>query len=475
MRRKRFVAGAERTDLSRTSMLRAGGLFCGGETREASREAAGECSPGRKPWVKRGYGALAPARYIFFLRGNLCFAIVPLLILLGCARDSGEKEPAVPVQVVSVEQKTIQHAITAEAILFPLQQAAITSKISAPVKKFYVQRGNRVHQGQLLAVLENRDLSAAAQENKGTYDQAQAAYATTTASDLPQEVQKAQLDTQAAKELFAAQQKIYSSREDLFKQGAMPRKELDQAGVDLTNARNQYELAQKHLDALLAVGKQQALKSAAGQLESAQGKYLGAAAQLSYSEVRSPINGVVTDRPLYPGEMAAAGAALLTVMDTSQVIAKAHIPQPEAALLKVGDQADITVPGETNPVEGKITVVSPALDPNSTTVEIWVQTRNKDGRLKPGTSVQLAMLAQMIPNALVIPAAGLLTGQDGATSVMQVDADSRAHKKNIKVGIRQGDQVQVTEGLQAGDHIVASGAYGLPDNAKVKAESSNEQ
>ena len=213
------------------------------------------------------------------------------------------------MQVVSVEQKTIQHTVTAEAILFPLQQAAITSKISAPVKKFYVKRGSRVHKGQLLAVLENRDLSAAAQENKGTYDQAQAAYATTTASDLPQEVQKAQLDTQAAKELFAAQQKIYSSRQDLFKQGAMPRKELDQAGVDLTNARNQYEMAQKHLDALLAVGKQQALKSAAGQLESAKGKYLGAAAQLSYSEIRSPIDGVVTDRPLYPGEMAAAGTA----------------------------------------------------------------------------------------------------------------------------------------------------------------------
>jgi multidrug efflux pump subunit AcrA (membrane-fusion protein) len=418
---------------------------------------------------------LAVVRNTFSLRRNIGFAIILLLVLPGCARNSGEQEPAVPVQVVSVEQKTIQHTITAEAILFPLQQAAITSKISAPVKKFYVQRGSRVHQGQLLAILENRDLSAAAQENKGTYDQAQAAYATTTASDLPQEVQKAQLDTQAARELFAAQQKIYSSREDLFKQGAMPRKELDQAGVDLTNARNQYELAQKHLDALLAVGKQQALKSAAGQLESAQGKYLGATAQLSYSEVRSPINGVVTDRPLYPGEMAAAGTALLTVMDTSQVIAKAHIPQPEAALLKVGDQAVITVPGETNPVEGKITVVSPALDPNSTTVEIWVQTRNKDGRLKPGTSVQLAMLAQTIPNTLVIPATGLLTGQDGATSVMQVDADSHAHKNNIKVGIRQGDQVQVTEGLQAGDHIVASGAYGLPDNAKVKAESPNEQ
>jgi HlyD family secretion protein len=436
-----------------------------------SREAASECSPWRKPWVKVGNDRALKGRKQLWPHVTALLIVLFLLFSTSCSRDSAEKETAVPVQVVTVQKETIQRAVTAEAILFPVQQAAITPKISAPVKAFYIKRGSRVRKGQLLAVLENGDLAAAAQENKGSYDQAQAAYETTTVADLPQEVQKAQLDAQAAKELFTAQQKIYNSRQDLFQQGAMPRKELDQAGVDLTNSRNQYEIAQQHLDALMKVGKQQQLKSAAGQLESAKGKYLGAAAQLSYSEIRSPIDGVVADRPLYPGEMAAAGAPLLTVMDISQVIARAHIPQPEAALLKVGDNATIAVPGEENPIEGKITVLSPALDPNSTTVEIWVQANNSDQRLKPGTSVRLSMLAQTITNALVIPAAALLTAQDGINSVMQVSADSRAHQKNIKVGVRQGDAVQVIEGLEAGDKIVGSGAYGLPDNTKIKAES----
>jgi HlyD family secretion protein len=436
----------------------------------ASREAAKECSPGRKPGVKAANAQALKGRKKSRLSPGIFAATLSLLFLLSCSKDSGEKETAVPVQLVTVQNRTLQRTVSAEAILFPLQQAAITPKISAPVKAFYIKRGSLVHKGQLLAVLENGDLAAAAQENKGSYDQAQATYETTTVADLPQEVQKAQLDAEAAKEVFAAQQKIYNSRQDLFQQGAMPRKELDQAGVDLTNARNQYEIAQQHLDALMKVGKPQQLKSAAGQLESAKGKYLGAAAQLSYSEIRSPIDGVVADRPLYPGEMAAAGAPLLTVMDTSQVVARAHIPQPEAALLKVGDKATLSVPGEENPVEGKITVVSPALDPNSTTVEIWVQAKNSDHRLKPGTSVRLSMLAQTIPNALVIPAAALLTAQDGATSVMQVSADSRAHQRSVKVGVRQSDEVQVIEGLQAGDKIVASGAYGLPDNARITAE-----
>ncbi len=407
--------------------------------------------------------------------GAISLAILPLLFLPACSSNSAEKESAVPVQVVTVRKETVQRTVTAEAVLFPLQQAAITPKISAPVKTFYIKRGSRVHKGQLLAVLENRDLAAAAQESKGSYDEAQAAFETTTASALPQEVQKAQLDAQAAKQLLVAQQKIYDSRQELFQQGAMPRKELDQAGVDLTNARNQSEIAQQHLDALMKVGRQQQLKSAAGQLESAKGKYLGSAAQLSYSEIRSPMDGVIADRPLYPGEMAAAGTPLLTVMDISQVIARAHIPQPEAALLKVGDQATVAVPGQENSIEGKITVVSPALDPNSTTVEIWVQIKNADQHLEPGTSVQVSMLAQTIPGALIIPAAALLTALDGATSVMQVSSDEHAYQKNVRVGIRQGDAIQIVDGLQAGDRVVASGAYGLPDKSKIKVESQNEK
>ena len=433
------------------------------------------CSTETKAFSQAVKAVTSPTPKTSHLRRAITLAVLPLLFLLSCSSNSGEKEAAVPVQVVTVKKETLQRTVTAEAVLFPLQQAAITPKISAPVKAFYIKRGNKVHKGQLLAVLENSDLAAAAQENKGSYDQAQAAYETTTASDLPQEVHKAQLDAQAAKQLLAAQQKIYDSRQELFQQGAMPRKELDQAGVDLTNARNQYEIAQQHLDALMKVGKQQQLKSAAGQLESAKGKYLGSAAQLSYSEIRSPMDGVVADRPLYPGEMAAAGAPLLTVMDISQVIARAHIPQPEAALLKVGDKATVTVPGQENPIEGKITVVSPALDPNSTTVEIWVQIKNADQRLKPGTSVQVSMLAQTIPDALVIPAAALLTAQDGNTSAMQVSGDDHAYHKNVRVGIRQGDTVQIIEGLHSGDRVVASGAYGLPDKSKIKVESQNEK
>lgn len=395
-------------------------------------------------------------------------AAAALLFTLGCSSDKGDKEAVVNVQVAPVEKTTIEHTISTQAILFPLQQAAIVPKISAPVQKFLVKRGSPVHEGELLAVLENRDLSAAAEDTQGAYRQQQALNEITTAASLPEEIRKAEADVQQAKQALDAQEKVFQSRQQLYDQGALPRKELDQSRVDITQARNQYEIANQHLERLMAFGKTAELQAAAGQLESAKGKYQGAEAQLSYSEIRSPINGVVTDRPLYPGEMAAAGTALLTVMDISSVIAKAHIPEQDAAALKIGDKGTMTVPGIETPIDGKVTVVSPALDPNSTTVEVWFEAKNPKHALKPGTSVTINLTAQTIKDALVVPATSILTAPDGSTTVMLAGSDGLAHQKPVKPGIRNGDDVQIVDGLTAADKVVTSGAYGLPDKTKIK-------
>jgi HlyD family secretion protein len=407
---------------------------------------------------------------------KLATRLVPTAILLalisGCASADKETEPVAVVKVATVRQASIERVISTEAVLFPLQQAAITPKVSAPVKRFLVNRGDRVKAGQLLAVLENRDLAASEVENKGALAQAEAAYATTTAASLPEEIRKAELDVGATKQAFDAEQKLFDSRENLFRQGALPRKDLDQARVSLTQAKSQYEIAQQHWNALQAVGKDQALKSASGQLESARGKYMGSQAQLGYSDIRSPISGFVTERALYAGEMAAAGAPLLVVMDTSSVIAKGHIPQPDAAVLKVGNLAELTAAGMDDKIPARITVVSPATDPNSTTIEIWAQAANPGHHLRPGTTAQLSVTAQKLDNVLVIPASAILNQPEGTTAVIVVGADNRAHLQSVQVGIQNGDQVEITSGLKAGQQVVTSGNYGLPDNTPVKIDSS---
>jgi multidrug efflux pump subunit AcrA (membrane-fusion protein) len=393
-----------------------------------------------------------------------------LVLAAGCGKSDKEEGAIVSVQAAPAQKSEISRVVAAEAIIFPIAQSAITPKINAPVRKFLVTRGQKVHKGQLLAVLENRDLAAVAMDNRGAYDQAQAAYETNVGATLPEDIQKAELDVQTAKQALDAQEKLSASREDLFKQGALPRKDLDQAAVALAQARSQYNIAKKHLDSLNAIGKQQALKSAGGQLASAKGKLMGAEAQLGYSEIRSTIDGYITDRPLYPGEMASTTAPLLTVMDISQVVAKAHVPQSDALLLRKGDKVSIELAGLDEKISGTVTLISPALDPNSTTVEIWVQAANPTQQLRPGMTVQLSIIAQTVRDALIIPASALLNASGESAQVMVVDSANVAQTRDVKTGVRTSQEVQIVSGLNAGEMVVSEGAFGLPDKTKVKID-----
>jgi multidrug efflux pump subunit AcrA (membrane-fusion protein) len=394
-------------------------------------------------------------------------AALPLAFLPGCKKEAAP-ETQVTVQAEHPEQGPIAEHITSDAVLTPQAQAAIEPKISAPVHKFYVQRGSRVKAGELLATLENNDLAAAAMDNKGTYLAAQAAYDTATKAQVPEDTLKAESDLAQAKANLDLNLSIVKSRKQLFAEGAIPGRDLDTATAALVQAQAAYDAAAKHLESVRSVSREAALKAAQGQLTSAEGKYKGAEAAVNYSEIRSPIDGVVTDRPLFAGETAPAGAPLITVMETLTLLAKTHIAQSLAQQMKVGDDASMTVPGVADPVSAKVSLISPALDPGSTTVEVWLKIDNKTGKLKVGTPVKVSITGRTVPKAWKIPATAVLTAQDGTKSVMVVGDDGMAHRKPVTLGIEGGEDVQVTNGLAATDLVITGGAYGLDEGTKVK-------
>ena len=405
-------------------------------------------------------------RQLFFFS----LSLVVFMICAACSKKEAEVAPEVSVQVTPAKTGNVSRIVTAEAVVFPLQQAVIAPKISSTIRSFTVQRGARVHKGQLLAVLENADLSAAATQSKGEYEQAEAGYVTSTASSIPEQIQKAELDTASSKSAADAQQKIVDSRKELFQQGALPRRELDAAEVALTQALSQYQQSQKQLEDLRRSGKEQALKTAGGQLSAAKGKLLGAEAQLSYSQIRSPIDGVVTDRPLYAGELASANQPLLTVMNTSRLIAKSHVSQTQAVGLKKGAAAEIKIAGQDDPIPAKLSLVSPALDPGSTTIEIWVEAAKPPESLRPGMTVQISIVAATAKNAVLVPNNSVFHSNDGSAYVLVAGSDNIAHQKNVQIGIQGQSDTQIISGATAGESIITSGGYGLPDKTKIKIE-----
>jgi HlyD family secretion protein len=395
-------------------------------------------------------------------------ACVCALMLAGCKQPDTTPQVLVTVQAAKPTLAPISEQIQGDAILSPLAEAALSPKISAPVKKFYVQRGAHVRAGQLLVTLEDRDLQAAALDNQGAYTAAQATYQQATGVQVPAATQAAQLDLAQAKANLELNQSIVKGRTQLFQEGAIPGRDLDTAKAALVQAQAAYDTATQHLHALESVGRAASGQVAQGDLTSAKGKYLNAEALASYASLHSPIDGVVTDRPLFAGEMAPAGTPLITVMDTTSLIAKLHLSQAVTQRMKLGDQAQVTVPGMSDAIDGSVSLLSPALDPGSTTVEVWVKLKNPDGQLKAGTPVHIAIVGRTVPNALQVPASALLTSDDGTLGVMVVGADGTAHLKPVTIGIRLPDTVQILTGIASSDLVIDTGGYGLQDGTKVK-------
>ena len=395
--------------------------------------------------------------------------IVAALVMGGCSKkEEKEVEAPAPVQVTAVTQDTIRRVIAGDGVLFPKDQQNVMPKITAPVKRFLVNRGDHVREGQLLAVLENKDLTAQAGESKGALDQAESNLRATQGATLPEAVVKAQTDVEAAKQTVDAAKRALESRQELFKQGALPRRQVDEQQVNWAQANSNFLSAQEHLRALQSVSKDEQIKQAQAQVESARQHYESVQAQVQYSEVHSPLNGVVADRPLWAGDVASTGIPLFVIMDISRVVARINVPQGQATLVKVGQPGEITITETGEKMDGKVTVVSPATDAASTTVQVWIEIANPGEKLKPGASVHAKVVAETFKNATVVPSSAILPGEEGGTAVLVISSDSVAHRRPVQLGVREGNKVQLLNGANPGEEVVVVGGMGIDDKAKVK-------
>jgi HlyD family secretion protein len=393
---------------------------------------------------------------------------VCLVLLAACGgakKQAAEAEAPTPVQVETVRKGPIDRVVTADALLYPVNQSSPTAKISAPIRRVLVNRGDHVKAGQVLVELEVADLAATANESKSLYDQSQAALQTVTGATVVEDKAKAQTDLESARQVLEAAQKVYDNRAALQKQGALAQRQVDDAKVSLVQAQAAYNTAKQHLDTLNSVGQREQIHAAQAQVEATKAHYENSTVQVGYGKITSPISGIVSDRPVYAGEMPASGMPLLTIVDISSVVARANVTVKDAEFIKVGRPATIT--GPDGDIAGKVTVVSPAVNPNTTTVEVWVQAPNPDEKLKPGGTVRVAIKAETLQDVTLVSSSAILNSDEGGQIVIVVTPDNIAHQHKVSIGVRQGINVEIVSGVNEGDKVVTVGGLGLDDGAKV--------
>jgi len=388
-----------------------------------------------------------------------------------------EVTPTVSVKVAKAEKEAIAAPVTAVGTIWPREKADVSAKISAQIKSMALLKNKLVRAGEVIAVLESRDLQAQRAEAVAALNEARANERSVVTGTIPKtnaEDQKALLDARAKVNVARA---TYERRRVLYEKGGISKKDLEASQLELTTAEDELRL-QEQTVALRSRSlnpNDRALASA--RTAQAQQRVATLDAQLSYATIRSPITGVVTDQFQYEGEFASTGGKLVSIADTSTVIVKAPFSDTAVAQLKTGDTATV-LPTDTSAEEmhGQVTLLSRASDPTNRSVEVWVTLGNGDGKLRANGAAQVTIAANAKDDAIVVPTSAVTLETSDATegTVMVVDDQSVAHETKVTIGIRTPDKIEIVEGLKGGETVVVEGNYALPDGTKVEPQKGTE-
>lgn len=435
--------------------------------------------------VRRERVARERRRNVMIVAAVAIVAVILLVFLIWKWRSSSSSEeatvaPVVSVRVAKVEKETIAAPVSAVGTIFPREQATVAAKISAQIKTMGLLKNKLVKAGEIIAVLESRDLVAQRNEAIAALNQERATERSVTTGTIPQtnaQDQKALRDAQARVATTGA---TFERRQVLFQNGGIAKKDLEAAQMDLTTAENELRLAEQTIALRAKSLNPNDRALAAARVQAAQQRVATLDAQLSYATIRAPITGIVTDQFQYQGEFAAAGGKLVNIADISQVIVKAPFADTVAAQLKVGDSAKV-LPTDTTGEEmtGQVTLISRASDPINRTVEVWVTLGNGAGRLRANGAAQITAATLTKHDAVVVPASAVTLDASNANegTVMVIDATNVARETKVTVGIRTPEKVEITEGLVGGESVVIEGNFALEDGTKVEVseEKSNEK
>jgi HlyD family secretion protein len=382
-----------------------------------------------------------------------------------------ETAPVVSVHVAKAERQEIAAQVTALGTVYPREQATVSAKVSAQIKTMPSLKNRIVHAGDVIAVLEARDLQAQRAEAVGALNEAKASARSLTTGTIPQTNAQDEKALRDARANVANARSTFERRRTLYAQGGLALKDLEASQLALTTAEDDLHLAERTttLRATTLNPNDRALASA--RIEQAQQHVATLDAQLSYATVRAPITGVVTDQFQFAGEFASAGGKLVQIADISEVTIKAPVADMVAAQLKVGGTARVLPtdsPGEE--MNGQISLISRSSDPVNRTVEVWINLANGAGRLSANGAAQVILNTKTSTDAVVVPASAVTLDATNANegTVMVVDATNIAHETKVEVGIRTSENIEITSGLEGGETVVVEGNYALPDATKVE-------
>ena len=359
-----------------------------------------------------------------------------------------------PSKLQKVEKGDLAKSVVATGKVTPITKVEVKSKASGIVKKLLVDAGDKVKKGQLLAQLDKEEIEAQVEQSRAAVEAAEANVKSTEA-----DYERAKVDAEGPD--VPLLKRAYERATGMAKAGVVSTSALEDAQKNYELSLNKQNVSKAQMTVLKAKTAQ-----AQGQLGQDRANLKQLEEQLSYTDIESPIDGVVLSRDVEMGDavssilvLGSSATLVMTLGDTSQVYVKGKVDESDIGKVYLGQPARIKVESfKDKTFNGVVTKISPmgVEKDNVTTFEVRVSINNPGGELKAEMTANAEIILEEHKNVLQIPEGAIVYDKDKKASVEVPDSSAKDGKKKIAVniGISNGAKTELLSGLKEGDQVV---------------------
>jgi len=404
------------------------------------------------------------ARHSVFLRLLPC--LFALIVFSGCSggkvsakgEGASNREKAVTVTAFTVEPKPVRRTVEAVGSLFAYDEVVVSSEVDGRAEQVLVDVGDHVTKGQTLVEVLPIEFKLAAEQQEAVVEQAKAKLGLTgDATEVKDPTQTAAV-RKAAADLANAEQKFKRSQR-LEQQGIVPRQTFEEDELSFKAAQAAYDLSLQDVRNLQAALQQErAMRDLANK-------------KLKDTRIVAPFSGYIKERDVTVGQYLKVQTPVMAIVNADPVRVRLKVPEKMAAWVTVGQL--VTVAVEAFPERaftGKIWRINPSVDPQTRTFDAEALIENHAGLLKSGFFVKASIPSRKVDSVLLIPQKALSYAY-GIYKIYLLTENKKLKEREVRVGDRIGDDIEVISGVSEGDRIAlpAEGQeLAMRDGASVK-------
>lgn len=361
-----------------------------------------------------------------------------------------------PVMVEVVKPQSLKASVQYTGTIEPLQVVTVYPRVAGQLTDYSVYTGDRIYSGQTIAKLSANELLTEVSEAKAETETMRTALEVSRMEVLEQKNVIKQIEADLA---------YLGKRLDRFAmlvaEGAIAQDDYDVVESEVSAKKANLAEAKVKL-----ARKEAKVVNDQAKIKQAESKVVTAKTISSYTEIKSPINGIVQERIVDPGMVVQPGMGILKIGDYSRIRLQANVAQQDAVNIRLGSPINAKISGTDITIKGQVSSIFPQTDSQTRTVTVEAIVDNPGGKLLSGQFIDMEIITQTQPYALTVPQSALVTFND-RPAVWVVNGDT-ASRKEVNLGMINGDKIQVTQGLQRGDVVITMGNHKLIENSAVK-------